>query len=223
MRILVKKNGPYLVFGNIPLIKERIDYDDDKYLLVWKKIASFDSKETYSLCRCGKTKNAPFCDGSHEREKFGGECVADNTPFLKKAEKTDGPELLLYDEESLCAGAHFCTRAGGTWDLVEMSDDAESKEIAIQEVKDCPSGRLVLVDKKTGGEIEPDFQPSLSLIEDGITGTSGPIWVKGRIQIETEDGVRYELRNRVTLCRCGMSGNKPFCDARHVSYEFHDK
>jgi CDGSH-type Zn-finger protein len=39
--------------------------------------------------------------------------------------------------------------------------------------------------------------------------------VRGGITIESADGVPYEVRNRVTLCRCGRSDNKPFCDASH--------
>ena len=34
------------------------------------------------------------------------------------------------------------------------------------------------------------------------------------------DGEEYEVRNRVTLCRCGRSQNKPFCDGRHVTSRF---
>jgi len=30
------------------------------------------------------------------------------------------------------------------------------------------------------------------------------------------DGFVYEIRNRVTLCHCGYSGNKPFCDGSHM-------
>ncbi|UCF09264.1 MAG: CDGSH iron-sulfur domain-containing protein, partial [Thermoplasmata archaeon] len=44
----------------------------------------------------------------------------------------------------------------------------------------------------------------------------GPIWVRGRIPIESADGHIYEIRNRVTLCRCGWSSNKPFCDSSHL-------
>ena len=41
----------------------------------------------------------------------------------------------------------------------------------------------------------------------------------------TEDGpylASYEGRNRVTLCRCGASSNKPFCDGSHASVKFDD-
>jgi CDGSH-type Zn-finger protein len=37
------------------------------------------------------------------------------------------------------------------------------------------------------------------------------------------DGFRYEVRNRMTLCRCGASRNKPFCDATHTSIRFTDE
>ena len=51
---------------------------------------------------------------------------------------------------------------------------------------------------------------------------SGPIWVRGGITVESADGREYEVRNRVTLCRCGQSSNKPFCDGSHVECSFHD-
>ena len=52
---------------------------------------------------------------------------------------------------------------------------------------------------------------------------SGPIRVKGGVRLESTDGKLYETRNRVTLCRCGKSKNKPFCDATHVSIKFKAK
>ncbi|MGH9998927.1 MAG: CDGSH iron-sulfur domain-containing protein [Nitrosopumilaceae archaeon] len=36
------------------------------------------------------------------------------------------------------------------------------------------------------------------------------------------DGTQYEKRNRVTLCRCGASSNKPFCNGSHASIKFND-
>ena len=48
------------------------------------------------------------------------------------------------------------------------------------------------------------------------------MWVKGGLRIESSDGTNYEIRNRVTLCRCGKSKNKPFCDSSHVFSSFND-
>lgn len=53
-------------------------------------------------------------------------------------------------------------------------------------------------------------------------GASGPIWLKGDIDLESEDGTKYEKRSRVTLCRCGKSMNKPFCDGTHIDCSFND-
>ncbi|MDI6880757.1 MAG: CDGSH iron-sulfur domain-containing protein [Desulfitobacteriaceae bacterium] len=82
---------------------------------------------------------------------------------------------------------------------------------------DCPAGRLIPWDKKTGQSIEPKLEPSLGIIEDPPEKVSGPIWVKGGISLESSDGSQYEVRNQVTLCRCGKSRNKLFCDATHVA------
>jgi CDGSH-type Zn-finger protein len=215
-RIKVTKNGPYLVFGNILLSGAEIVPDAEDYLLAWKETGKISDKETYSLCRCGKTKTPPFCDSSHIAVKFDGMETANSIQFKDKVQMYNGPELDLLDAEEFCSQAHFCTRAGGTWDLVEQSNDPKKNNLARQEAMDCPSGRLVLFDKKTGREIEPKFEPLITLVEDTLSGTSGPLWVKGRIPIESADGKVYELRNRMTLCRCGKSKNKPFCDGTHV-------
>jgi hypothetical protein len=72
----------------------------------------------------------------------------------------------------------------------------------------CPSGRLQVT--LEGGEVvEPEFTPSIAAVPNG------PLWVRGGIKIEAPDGFIYEVRNRVTLCRCGLSKNKPFCDGAH--------
>jgi len=46
--------------------------------------------------------------------------------------------------------------------------------------------------------------------------------VKGDVPIVSADGKAYETRNRVTLCRCGKSKNKPFCDGFHIRVRFSD-
>ena len=73
-----------------------------------------------------------------------------------------------------------------------------------------------------GEFIENKLDPSLVLLEDPQERCSGPLFVRGGIPIDDTEGVRYELRNRVTLCRCGASSNKPFCDGTHASIRFRD-
>ncbi len=50
----------------------------------------------------------------------------------------------------------------------------------------------------------------------------GRLWLRGGIAVVSSDGFAYEVRNRVTLCRCGASDNKPFCDGSHAAIKFRD-
>jgi CDGSH-type Zn-finger protein len=214
-KIKVTKNGPYLVSGKIPLQKKVIIADSEGTATEWKLGTKYEPQEKYSLCRCGKSKNKPFCDGTHIKVGFDGTEMAGEETYLKEPKEIDGPALKLTDIEELCASARFCHRSGGIWNLVPASDDPEKKQTAIEETCDCPSGRLVIEDKQTGKRIEPKLAKSIGLIEDPAMGVSGPIWVRGGVPVESADGKTYQVRNRVTLCRCGKSKNKPFCDSSH--------
>jgi Iron-binding zinc finger CDGSH type len=90
----------------------------------------------------------------------------------------------------------------------------------LRQVHRCPAGRLVAFDKAAGTTIEEDLPVSIGLIEDPVADCSGPIWLRGRISLTSADGFQYEVRNRVTICRCGASRNKPFCDGSHASIKF---
>jgi len=221
-KIKVTADGPYLVTGAIPLNREIIVSDDEGIALRWEKGEKFPDKETYVLCRCGRSKTMPYCDGAHVKSGFVGDETADMRKYMEQAETTTGPGLVLTDVVKLCAIARFCHRDGDAWALTENSGDPKAKETAIQETMDCPAGRIVAWDKKTGKPIEPAFEPSISVIEDPYKNVSGPLWVKGGVPIESADGTVYEIRNRVTLCRCGNSNNKPFCDGRHIAVCFKD-
>jgi len=214
-KIKVLKNGPYLVSGRIPLLKQIIGSDNKDFSIKWCESDKYPLQEKYSLCRCGQSKKQPFCDGTHIRINFDGSETAGRELYIQKAKEFDGPTLKLTDDEKLCASARFCHRAGGIWKLTSQSDNLKSKKIAIEEAGSCPSGTLVIWDKETGKAIEPEFERSIGLVEDPQIGVSGPIWVRGHIPIESTNGTIYEIRNRVTLCRCGKSTNKPFCDSSH--------
>jgi CDGSH-type Zn-finger protein len=56
--VVVSKDGPYLVTGNIDLIGDNIKWSDGA------------SKEHYTLCRCGASNYKPFCDGMHKTVNF---------------------------------------------------------------------------------------------------------------------------------------------------------
>ncbi len=214
-KVKVLKDGPYLVTGGVPLAEQIIGVDTDGECHGWQEGKKYPPQDTYAICRCGQSHHGPFCDGTHTKVHFDGTEVAVNTPYLEQANEVVGPGLRLTDAESLCANARFCHRAGGAWQLTEQSDDPRARQIAIEEASDCPSGRLVAWDYD-GQAIEPDLEPSIGLVVDTQAGKLGPMWVRGGIPIESADGELYETRNRVTLCRCGKSANKPFCDGSHL-------
>jgi CDGSH-type Zn-finger protein len=217
--VKVLKNGPYLVSGGVPLFPKTIQCDGTGTPTKWTTGKRKDTGKSYSLCRCGQSSKKPFCDGSHVKVNFDGTEVSDNEPFEKIAQEIDGPELKLKDAVILCASARFCHRGGDVWDVIHHTDVPEAKKNVIENCSDCPSGRLVLYDKKTGDKLEPKLNQSIGFIEDPSKGVGGPYWIQGGIPVYSADGKLYEVRNRMTLCRCGKSTNKPFCDSSHYPEE----
>lgn len=214
-KVKISRNGPYLVSGGPPLEEQIIVTDSKGYSYKWQQGKLYPHKEDYALCRCGGSQNKPFCDGTHLKINFDGTENANKKPYLTQVERIKGLELELTDARELCSSARFCDRGDGIWKLTEKSNDFKARKQAIEEGCNCPSGRLVVWDKETGA-IEPVLKPSIAVINDAQLGVMGPIWVRGGIPVESADGMVYEVRNRVTLCRCGKSVNKPFCDSSHT-------
>jgi CDGSH-type Zn-finger protein len=221
-KIVVSENGPYLVTGDVPLSVQTIDPNPEGFSWNWVEGRAFPAAPEYHLCRCGQSKNKPFCDGSHLKVRFNGTETASRQPYARQAEAMDGPTMTLLDQENLCAFARFCDPGGKIWSLIEKSDDPAARELMIREAANCPSGRLVVRDKKTEKVVEPVLPPSIGVVEDPAMKCSGPLWVRGSIRIESANGTPYEIRSRVALCRCGASANKPFCNGSHASIRFRD-
>ncbi|OOG37804.1 CDGSH iron-sulfur domain-containing protein [Rhodanobacter sp. C05] len=221
-RVKISKNGPYLVSGGLPLHKETIGTNEDAESTKWEKGQQYAADEQYALCRCGHSANKPFCDGTHAKVDFDGSETASRQPYLEQAQVIRGPTMSLTDVEGLCAFARFCDPHGQVWNLVNQTDDPSAAKHFVSQTCACPSGRLVAWDNATGKPIEPALEPSIGLIEDPAQNCSGPIWLRGGVQLIGADGFEYEVRNRMTLCRCGESQNKPFCDGTHASMGFSD-
>ncbi|MDY0223850.1 MAG: CDGSH iron-sulfur domain-containing protein [Candidatus Methanomethylophilaceae archaeon] len=208
-KITIKKNGPYLIFGNIPLREESIQIDAMGKAIKWVEGQKFNQNEVYALCRCGKSSTMPFCSGEHVN-KFDGTETADDEPYNDSClihEGCDGVKLM--EKHILCTGAGFCH----AYPRIEIAiKNKKTLEVAKQECANCPGGSLTLV--INGEKIEPILKKEISVTND--VKTIGPIWVKGEIPIISANNEQYELRNRVALCRCGRSKNKPFCDASHL-------
>lgn len=215
-KIKILPGGPYEVSEEIPLKIAAIGIDGRGTSETWEAGKEYaKQEEPYHLCRCGHSSNKPYCDGTHNEIGFEGKELADKTPYLEGCKRYVGETVDLLDNESLCASMRFCDRGLGVWDAAIQSGDEANRELAIQEACDCAAGRLTIVEKD-GTPIEPDLPKEIDPIQDTAAGYRGPLWVKGGIELEGADGESYEVRNRMTLCRCGESQNMPFCDIHHL-------
>lgn len=222
MRITIGDDGPYVVRGGVPLIRAEIITNDVGEAVAWRETEIVETPETYRLCRCGSSGDKPFCDMSHVIEGFDGTETAAHDPYFETAACITGPGVKLRDVRELCAEARFCDRAGGVWNLVLEASDTEKCALIDEIVALCPSGRYVACDADTDVPHEREYEPSIVLVDDPQLGVSGPLWVRGGVEIVGANDTAYETRNRVTLCRCGNSKNKPFCDGSHIAAEFRE-
>lgn len=94
-----------------------------------------------------------------------------------------------------------------------LPDAGEPDEIA-DVVERCPSGALLYRRLDGKPQERPRTPTTVTPIRDG------PLLVRGRIEVTREDG-SVEVLPRATLCRCGRSEHKPFCDNSHLAAEFH--
>ena len=220
-KVVVLKDGPYELQGELPLSRQTIETNADEESIGWKEGERIPAPRGAHLCRCGHSLAKPFCDGTHKSIHFDGTETASRAPYLEQAKEIDGPAVVLTDAEPLCAFARFCDPQGRIWNVAQ-SAGANARAIVEEEAGNCPGGRLVAWDRTSRHALEPSLPPSLGLVEDPARGVSGPIWVRGGVQIQAADGTAYEIRNRVALCRCGASTNKPFCDGSHASVTSRD-
>ena len=169
-----------------------------------------------SLCRCGGSNNKPFCDGTHRHNGFSDARTADAS--ANRRETYVGKSITLFDNRAVCAHAGVCTdnlkevfREEGTpW--IDADGAAAAKIIAI--VERCPSGALGYA---VGGReaAAARGEPRVSVTRDGPYRVSA-VELAG---VEFGDGASPA---HYTLCRCGASANKPFCDGSHWTVGFRD-
>jgi CDGSH-type Zn-finger protein/ferredoxin len=176
-----------------------------------------DVEPVMALCRCGGSKRKPYCDGSHHGLRFSGRKSPDRV--TDRVVEYRGREISILDNRGVCAHDKACVR-----NLPSVFNDmkriwidlngANAEEI-IEAVKKCPSGAL----SYKIGEVRYQDVERTSLIR---VEKDGPLKVEGYIELKDDRGCRPESREHYTLCRCGKSKNKPFCDGTHVTVQFKD-
>ncbi len=217
-------NGPIMLYGATPILQQFIVPDSNGTSIAYQEGESYAATQSVALCRCGVSKNKPYCDGSHKTidpNEIDLRESASFEPELETSQLIEGPERSLSDDEKFCAYARFCDAGERVWNEVQLEGE-QAKELTLHMARHCPGGRLIVWDNATQRPIETYEEPSVSLIEDVMIRCSGPIMLRGGIPVKSSNGKFYEVRNRQALCRCGQSGNKPFCDGTHASMKFQD-
>lgn len=216
-RIEIEAHGPYRVAGVPPLLRAAQVETDHGEPVGWAVGPAIVADDPCRLCRCGLSRAKPLCDDECTSAGFDCTETADRAPSTSRRRVLVGEDVVMTDDQSLCTDAGFCgDRSTNVWKMIGGTADPAVRDRLIQMVRLCPSGRLAYSLRKEGDPVEPAFEPSIFVQDDG------PLWVRGGIPVVAADGEPYEIRNRVTLCRCGRSDNKPFCDGTHKRIGFRD-
>ncbi|MFY0595057.1 MAG: CDGSH iron-sulfur domain-containing protein [Cognatishimia sp.] len=174
-----------------------------------------EAKPVMALCRCGESKNKPFCDGSHKDAGFesrGG------TPAGRDRLLTyEGKDISVTFNPLLCSHAAQCGKLAKHIFNANERPWVQPDNGTVEEVKAviaaCPSGALALADVD-----EPHLTAERAQIQ---IEKNGPYWV-----LDVPSPVPPQAENmserKYVLCRCGKSGNKPYCDGSHRDAKWRD-
>ena len=197
-----KVDGPYLV-------KDLEAFANSKGDLI-------ACKPVMALCRCGGSATKPFCDGTHRKNGFSG---ARQAQPASKRDVYRGMKITIFDDRAICAHSARCTDnlaavfkyGSEPW----IDPNGASVEAIIDAVNKCPSGALSY--SVNGVEAPAQHRPW------GVTVTKdGPYAVVGSIPLAGQGSDAIAATECYTLCRCGASKNKPFCDGSHWAIKFSD-
>ena len=220
-KILPLPNGPYYLINDMePKVVENLKNFKGEPLSTTVGIA---------LCRCGKSNRKPFCDGTHSIIGFSSQNVNlnenDTNKLTIKNKRRDyvGKEITIHDNRKICSHAKECVNnlpsvfklGSKPW----IDSDGSKMQDIINTVRKCPSGALSYsIDGIEYRDPKEQRDPILTVLKNGPYYITGGIDLIGE-NIEFGEGASKE---HYTLCRCGASENKPFCDGTHKNIDFKD-
>ncbi|MBE1530072.1 CDGSH-type Zn-finger protein/uncharacterized Fe-S cluster protein YjdI [Sphingopyxis sp. OAS728] len=134
--------------------------------------------------------------------------VAPPTTSVDGVDRAEGRDIAVIFNGKRCIHARFCVTQGPATFLANVEGpwiipDATEIEYLCGTIRQCPSGALTY--ERRDGHAEP--VPPVNLI---TLRENGPYAVRADLAIDGE-----KAGFRATLCRCGASKNKPFCDKSH--------
>lgn len=189
VQITVIPDGPLKISGagEVRFCGARVAAGDDVY-----------------LCRCGDSSNAPFCDGTHTKMGFSG--AAETTPD-KEIRVWEGKTLRTRFNPNACMHVYYCKPLNDLRAAELQGDTAAATEI-MRVVGTCPSGALSYELKADVAEPAAPALPAIEIMEGGEVRVQADFEINAPL-LEGQAG------DRATLCRCGKSKSKPWCDGRH--------
>jgi CDGSH-type Zn-finger protein len=178
-----------------------------------------ETKETMALCRCGESANKPFCDGTHAKIGFSSTKLEGRVE--DKRENYKGKKITIHDNRGICAHAGRCT--DGLTSVFRLKEepwihpDAASVDEIIATIQKCPSGALSYsVDDVEYRDRDGGGEPTI------FVAPNGPYVVSGGPDLIDTTRAEGASKEHFTMCRCGGSKNKPFCDGTHWYNKFTD-
>ncbi|MEP7207453.1 MAG: CDGSH iron-sulfur domain-containing protein [Casimicrobiaceae bacterium] len=200
-RIECTPNGPYRVSE-----LENFEYGQGHHI---------DTKPVMMLCRCGGSGSKPFCDGTHKRNGFSGERLGETG--TDRRESYQAARITIHDNRAICAHSGLCTdRLASVFKYGSepwIDPAVATVEAIVAAVDGCPSGALSYSLDGVEGVDRPR-DPSITVTTDGPYAVVGGVLLSGQAWAQGASTEHY------TLCRCGASRHKPFCDGTHWSIGF---
>jgi CDGSH-type Zn-finger protein/ferredoxin len=201
-KITVLKNGPL-----------EVNTDNIEFIQEGKELTA--ENPSY-LCRCGNSANKPWCDGTHKKSGFN-----DKREITKEnIQVYEGEKISINFNRSICAGAAKCVQglksvftSGNSDNWIDPNGD--SNENIIKTISTCPSGALSY-SIGTDTFIDEKITPRINILKNG------PYSVEG-IRLENAHRPTHFSETKYTLCRCGHSKNKPYCDYSHAEVHWDDE
>lgn len=212
-KIMAVPNGPlYLINSQTPQKVENLQNSKGEPI---SKIA------TVALCRCGSSKNKPFCDGTHGPSGFSSENKSPPQAADKRKDYS-GEKIIVHDNRRMCSHSAECLKnLEAVFNLKErpwINPDHATVESVVDTVRKCPSGALSY---SIDGVEHRDLADRKPLV---IVDRNGPYRIQGGVElVGVENWAEGASKEHYTLCRCGASSNKPFCDGTHLSIRFTDE